>query len=53
MGSVLTPVLAAFRQTYPNIAIEISISERLVDIIRDGFHAGIRTGDRLSPSMVP
>ena len=49
---VLSPVLAEFQQTYPDVRLELSMNEGLVDIIKEGFHAGIRVGDRLTPDMV-
>lgn len=36
--------LAAFRQRYPEVALELDYSERNVDIIEEGFDAAIRVG---------
>ncbi len=49
---VFEPVLGAFRETYPDIQLEFSFDEALVDVVREGFHAGIRLGNRLTPGMV-
>ena len=49
---ILSPVLPAFRAHYPDIRLEISIQEGLTDIVREGFHAGFRLGDRLTEGMV-
>ncbi len=49
---VIAPVLAEFRAQYPDVCLDLSINEQLVDIVKDGFHAGIRTGDRLTTDMV-
>lgn len=48
----IAPVLEAFQSTYPDIQLEMSFSEALVDVVGDGFHAGIRLGDRLADGMV-
>jgi len=49
---VLAPHLAEFQAAYPDIRLELSFDEALVDIVAGGFHAGIRLGDRLSPGMI-
>ncbi len=49
---VIAPVLAEFRERYPEVCLDLSINEQLVDIVKEGFHAGIRTGDRLTTDMV-
>lgn len=49
---VIAPVLAEFQARYPEVCLDLSFNEGLVDIVRDGFHAGIRLGDRLTPEMV-
>lgn len=48
----IAPRLAAFREAYPDVRLELSFDEALVDVVREGFHAGIRLGDRLAPGMV-
>lgn len=49
---VIEPVLSDFRKAYPDIRLDLSFNEALVDVVREGFHAGIRLGDRLSAGMV-
>ncbi|MCX8509640.1 MAG: LysR family transcriptional regulator [Rhodobacteraceae bacterium] len=44
--------LHAFRQTYPEIELDLSFSEAFVDIIAEGVHAGIRLGENIRPDMV-
>lgn len=41
----LVPHIAAFHQLYPEVELDIDFSDRLVDIIEDGFDAVIRSGD--------
>ncbi len=38
------PALAEFAQHYPRISIEVSLSDRFVDLVEDGFDAAIRIG---------
>jgi len=46
------PVYSEFCQRYPNIELEISISDANVDILNQGFDMGIRFGDRVEEGMV-
>ncbi len=38
------PRLGRWHARHPDIRIEVDASNRIVDLARDGFHAGIRTG---------
>jgi DNA-binding transcriptional LysR family regulator len=49
---LIAPVLAEFQARYPDVCLDLSINEGLVDIVKEGFHAGFRLGDRLTPGMV-
>ena len=49
---IIAPVLADFQAQYPDVCLDLSINEGLVDIVKEGFHAGIRLGDRLTTDMV-
>ncbi|MGL4639524.1 MAG: LysR family transcriptional regulator [Plesiomonas sp.] len=46
------PIYAEFCLRYPQIQLEISISDATVDILRQGIDMGIRFGDRLEEGMV-
>ena len=48
----LRPVYAEFCERYPDIQLEISVSDAAVNILSEGFDLGIRLGDRLEPGMV-
>jgi DNA-binding transcriptional LysR family regulator len=50
--SVLAPVLPKFLNENPKISVEISVDSRLVDLVRDGFDAGIRFGAQVEQDMV-
>lgn len=49
---IIAPVLADFQAQYPDVCLDLSIDEGLVDIVKEGFHAGFRLGDRLTADMV-
>ncbi len=49
---VIAPVLAEFQMRFPDVCLDLSINEQLVDVVRDGFHAGIRLGNRLTTDMI-
>ena len=49
---IVAPALADFQARYPEVCLDLSINEGLVDIVKEGFHAGFRTGDRLTTDMV-
>jgi DNA-binding transcriptional LysR family regulator len=49
---VLQPLLASFSAAYPDIAVEIAASEKLVDLAKEGFDAGIRMGELIANDMV-
>ncbi len=44
-GMPFMPVLAEFQKHYPEIELDIDCSDRLVDVIDEGFDAVLRTGD--------
>ncbi|BDY03071.1 LysR substrate-binding domain-containing protein [Ferrimonas sp. YFM] len=48
----LKPIYAEFCQRYPDIQLEISVSDEAVNILNEGFDMGIRFGDRIEPGMV-
>jgi DNA-binding transcriptional LysR family regulator len=49
---VIAPMLATFHRRYPKVRLEIRYENALVDIVNDGFDAGIRLADRLQPGMI-
>lgn len=48
----LRPIYAEFCERYPDVQLEISVSDEAVDIIQEGFDLGIRFGDRIESGMV-
>lgn len=44
IGTLLLPVLADFMAAYPEIELDIDFSDRIVDVVDEGFDAVLRTG---------
>lgn len=44
VSSLLLPVLGEFMSDYPDIELDLDFTDRLVDVIDEGFDAVIRTG---------
>ena len=49
---LLEPLIASFCQAYPEVEVEISASEELIDLAAEGFDAGIRLGQFIAADMV-
>jgi DNA-binding transcriptional LysR family regulator len=49
---LIGPVMATFLERYPDVEIEISVSNRMIDVIEGGFDAGIRYGGTVPEDMV-
>lgn len=50
--AALAPHLKDFLAENPGINLDMSWSEELIDIVKQGFHGGIRMGDLLDPEMI-
>ena len=48
----LQPVLAGFRKVYPEVALDVTISDSITDIVAHGFDLGIRLGELLEEEVV-
>lgn len=49
---LLAPILPVFNERYPDVKVEISIANRMVDVIEGGYDAGIRYGGTVPEDMV-
>ncbi|MCY1289470.1 HTH-type transcriptional regulator PgrR [compost metagenome] len=49
---VLLPLAARFLEVFPDVTLEISSDDALVDVVSGGFDAGVRFGERLEADMV-
>ncbi|MBJ7532714.1 LysR family transcriptional regulator [Rhodomicrobium vannielii ATCC 17100] len=45
VGMLLMPAIGTFVRTYPEIELDLDFTDRLVDVIDEGFDAVIRTGE--------
>ncbi|KJF67672.1 LysR family transcriptional regulator [Rhizobium nepotum] len=44
VGMLLTPVMASFMRRWPEVQLDLDFTDRLVDVVEEGFDAVIRTG---------
>jgi len=49
---LLDPVMPIFVDRYPEVEVDISVSNRLIDVIASGFDAGIRYGGTVPEDMI-
>jgi len=49
---VIAPMLARFTATYPDITLELTVEDALVDIVAGRYDAGIRLGERVARDMI-
>lgn len=49
---LLAPIFARFLAAYPQIRLEVVTDDSLVDIVAQGFDAGIRFGETLARDMI-
>jgi DNA-binding transcriptional LysR family regulator len=48
----VAPLLPDFLKTYPDVSVDLHLSDAVVDLIGDGFDAGIRVGNLPDSSLV-
>jgi DNA-binding transcriptional LysR family regulator len=48
----LLPTVTRFLAAYPKIAVEVAIDSTLVDLVAEGFDAGVRLGEIVSKDMI-
>jgi DNA-binding transcriptional LysR family regulator len=49
---VMTPIVVEFLRRYPDMKVDIVTEGRLIDIVADGFDAGIRQSDGVPQDMI-
>lgn len=50
--SVLQPGLSRLLPNYPDIRVEVIVDYGLIDIVADGFDAGVRLGEQVAKDMI-
>lgn len=45
VGMLLMPVISRFAAAYPDIELDLDFTDRLVDVVEEGFDAVVRTGE--------
>jgi DNA-binding transcriptional LysR family regulator len=49
---VIEPVVPAFRARHPRIEVEVVVEDRLVDIVAEGYDAGVRLTESIERDMI-
>ncbi|MBB4570037.1 DNA-binding transcriptional LysR family regulator [Rhizobium leguminosarum] len=49
---LIAPRLHSFRRNYPDVEIEVSVEDRFIDMVAEGFDAGIRYGGTVPEGMI-
>ncbi|WGL17785.1 LysR substrate-binding domain-containing protein [Microbulbifer bruguierae] len=49
---VVAPILAQYTATYPEVRLELSVDDRIIDVVKEGFDAGIRYGCTVPEDMI-
>lgn len=49
---LLDPIMPTFVERYPEVEMDISVNNRLIDIVGSGFDAGIRYGGTVPEDMI-
>ena len=49
---VLTAILPRFTERHPGVEVEVQVENRLVDVVAEGFDAGIRLDEAIERDMV-
>lgn len=49
---LLQPLFLSFLNRYPHVELEIATEEALIDVLGQGFDAGIRLADTVPPDMI-
>ncbi|MGZ2385359.1 LysR family transcriptional regulator [Rhizobium brockwellii] len=49
---IIADTLVDFKEAFPEVELEIAVEARLVDIVKQGYDAGLRFGNHLEKDMV-
>ena len=51
VGEILAAKLTAFNLAHPDVILELAVDDSFVDIVAEGYDAGIRLGESITPGM--
>ena len=49
---VLPPIVTRFLAAHPGVTLEVAANDDLIDMVRDGFDAGVRYEERIERDMI-
>ncbi len=52
VSAVVAPVLPTFRARYPRVELDVVVEDRFVDIVAEGYDAGVRLSESIERDMV-
>lgn len=52
LSGLIMPTLDGFMKQYPDVELDVDLSDRMVDVIEEGFDAVIRTGEQHDSRLV-
>jgi DNA-binding transcriptional LysR family regulator len=52
MQYVVEPIIERFQELYPKVILDISVNDSLVDLVAEGFDAGVRLGESIDKDMI-
>jgi DNA-binding transcriptional LysR family regulator len=48
----VAPLVAEYARAYPDVTVEVSLDDAIVDLVEAGFDAGVRLGEAIEKDMV-
>jgi len=48
----LAPAIVKFMKIYPDVTVDLTLSDRMVDLVEDGIDVAIRVGTLTDPTMM-
>lgn len=51
-AELLVDAIADYRRAYPEVEVELSVTDRVVDLVDEGFHVAVRTGEGVDQGLV-
>ena len=48
----MTPLIAEYARAYPDVTVDVSLDDAIVDLVEGGFDAGVRLGESIEKDMI-